>query len=99
MPHHNVVVIRISIANLIVRRVLVDNGSSANVLFFDTFKNMQLDERMLRRKTVTLIGFDGKSTSTIGEIELPVFTEGINLHTIFLVVNSNLAYNVILGSP
>lgn len=76
-PHYDALIIKISIANLTVKRVLVDDGSSANILFHERFKNMQLDERRMHRKVLSLIGFDGKATSTIGEIELPVFAEGI----------------------
>lgn len=39
-PHHDALVIKISITNLTVKRVLVENGSSANVMFLKTFKNM-----------------------------------------------------------
>lgn len=91
--------IKISIVNLTVKRVLVDNGNSTNILFLETFKNMQLDERMMRRKVVSLVGFDDKATSTIGEIKLSMFTEGINLHTAFSVISLRSAYNVILGRP
>lgn len=81
------------------KRVLVHNGSSANILFLETFKNIKLDETMMRRKVVSLNGFDGRSTSTIGKVELPIFTKWINFHTTYLVIKSKLAYNMILCRP
>lgn len=45
--YHDAPVIKISIANLILKRVLVDNSSSANVLYLEMFKNMKLDERIM----------------------------------------------------
>lgn len=54
---------------------------------------------MLYRKAVSLFYFDDKATFTIGEIEFPIFTKGINLYSTFLVISSKLAYNVILGRP
>lgn len=39
-PHHDTLVVQITIANLDVQRVLVDNGSSANVLFLSTLREM-----------------------------------------------------------
>lgn len=98
-PHHDALVIKISLANLIINRVLVDNGSSANVLFLETFKKMQLEEMMMQRKTISLISFDCRATSTIGEVELSVFIEGVNFYTTFLEINSKSAYNMILGQP
>lgn len=77
----------------------MENYNSTNVLFLGTFKNMQLDERRMRRKVVSLVSFDERFTSTIGEIELQVFAEGINFHITFLVINSSSTYNVILGRP
>lgn len=98
-PHHVALVIKISIVNQIVKRVLVDNSSSTNMLFLETLKNMQLDERRMRRRGVSLIGFDGRSSSNIGEIQVLVLAERINFHTTLLVIDSNSACNVILGKP
>lgn len=91
--------IQIVIANLNVRRVLIDNGSSANLLFASTVKAMHLDETKIRRKSVSLIGFSGESKSTLGEIDLMVYAGGKNLCTTFMIINSCSAYNAILGRP
>lgn len=41
-PHDDVVVISLMIANYDVKRVLVDNESSVNMLFHDVFQRMRL---------------------------------------------------------
>ena len=41
-PHDDVIVITFLIANYTTRRVLVDNGSSANILYYPTFQQMRL---------------------------------------------------------
>lgn len=51
------------------------------------------------KKCRVLTGFDGRATSTIREVELPVFTECVNFHRTFLVIDSKSAYNGILGKP
>ncbi|XP_057781042.1 uncharacterized protein LOC130999491 [Salvia miltiorrhiza] len=98
-PHHDALVISIYIANCLTKRVLIDNGSSANILFFSAYREMGLDESKLIKKAVVLVGFSGESTTTVGEIDLPVYAEGVNLSTRFLVVDAPSAYNVILGRP
>ena len=43
-PFDDVIVITLLIADYTTRRVLVDNGSSANILYYPTFQQMRLDE-------------------------------------------------------
>ncbi|XP_057789072.1 uncharacterized protein LOC131005932 [Salvia miltiorrhiza] len=97
--HHDALVISIYIANCLTKRVLIDNGSSANILFFSAYREMGLDESKLIKKASVLVGFSGESTTTVGEIDLPVYAEGVNLSTRFLVIDAPSAYNVILGRP
>ena len=42
--HDNAIVIILLIANYTTRRVLVDNGSSANILYYPAFQHMRLDD-------------------------------------------------------
>lgn len=98
-PHHDALVVQITIANLDVRRVLIDNESSANVLFLSTLKEMQLDESKIKKKTVALVGFSVEVKVTLGEVDLPVYAEGMNMNTTFPIINADSAYNVILGRP
>lgn len=79
--------------------MLIDNRSSANVLFLSTLKEMQLDETKIKKKTVALVGFSGEAKVTLGEVDLPVYVEGMNTNTTFLIINADSAYNVILGRP
>ncbi|XP_057771106.1 uncharacterized protein LOC130990895 [Salvia miltiorrhiza] len=96
-PHHDALVISVFIANCLTKRVLIDNGSSANILFYSAYREMGLDESKLIKKAPVLVGFSGESTTTVGEIDLPVYAEGVNLSTRFLVVDAPSAYNIILG--
>ncbi|XP_057771003.1 uncharacterized protein LOC130990786 [Salvia miltiorrhiza] len=98
-PHHDALVISIYIANFLTKRVLIDNGSSANILFFSAYREMGLDESKLIKKAAVLVGFSGESTTTVGEINIPIYAEGVNLSTRFLAVDAPSAYNVILGRP
>ncbi|XP_057800956.1 uncharacterized protein LOC131016283 [Salvia miltiorrhiza] len=98
-PHHDALVISIYIANCLTKRVLIDNGSSANIMFINAFREMGLNESSITRKTVVFIGFNDERKTTIGEIDLLVYVEGINLSTRFLVIDAPSAFNVILDRP
>ncbi|XP_057770697.1 uncharacterized protein LOC130990484 [Salvia miltiorrhiza] len=60
---------------------------------------MGLNESKIIKKFAVLIGFSGETKTTMGEIDLPVYAEGVNQSTKFLVINTPSAFNVILGRP
>ncbi|KAI3667466.1 hypothetical protein L6452_42524 [Arctium lappa] len=62
-----------------------------------TFDQTDLDD--INRRSTTLVGFNGGTTNTMGEITLPVYAKGINRQTKFNVVDCSSAYNVMLGRP
>ncbi|KAJ9536183.1 hypothetical protein OSB04_un000643 [Centaurea solstitialis] len=97
--HHDALVIQLTIGNCSTKRILIDGGSSANVIFADTLKVMGIERSEIVRRSTTLIGFNGDPMNTLGEIILPVYAKGINKQTNFNVVDCQSAYNVILGRP
>ena len=98
-PHNDALLISLSIANCLTKRILVDNGSSANVLFLNAYLEMRLKEANITLSCISLVGFSGESKTTIGETILPIYAEGVNLYTKFVILDSPTAYNVILGRP
>ena len=98
-PHHDALVISLTVASCLVKRVLVDNGSSNNIIFQMAYQDLGLEESALTRKITPLIGFRGEVKQTAGEAILPVYAEGVNMSTKFLVVDCQSAYNMILGRP
>ncbi|XP_013665270.2 uncharacterized protein LOC106369696 [Brassica napus] len=98
-PHHDSLVVSLTIANCLVKRILVDNGSSSNIIFLTAYQDLGLEENTLTRKVTPLIGFSGEVKQTAGEVVLPVYAEGINLSTKFQVVDCQSAYSMILGRP
>ncbi|KAJ9557123.1 hypothetical protein OSB04_011737 [Centaurea solstitialis] len=97
--HHDALVIQLTIENCSTKKILIDGGSSANVIFADTLKVIGIERSEIVRRSTTLIGFNGDPMNTLGEIILPVFAKGINKQTKFNVVDCQSAYNVILGRP
>ncbi|VFQ74689.1 unnamed protein product [Cuscuta campestris] len=70
--HNDPLVITMDIYGADVARVLVDTGSSVNVLYLDAFKKLKLDRSMLRPLQTPLSGFTGASIEAEGQITLPV---------------------------
>jgi hypothetical protein len=102
MPHDNalVVTITVTIAN---HRILVDNGSSADILYWPAFKQMGIDRDKIKPFSSPLVGFGREQVQPVGIILQPVTVgTALRLSTImvdFLVVDRPSAYNVIIGRP
>ena len=66
-PHTNAMVIGTNLAGWAVTRILVDTGSSADILFASTFDNMKLDRNLLQPAGRPLYGFGGKQVKAVTE--------------------------------
>lgn len=71
-PYNDVIVITLTIANYTSRRVLVDNGSSTNILYYLAIQQMKIDKDLLRPAIVPSIGFGGMEVLPVGTISLSV---------------------------
>jgi hypothetical protein len=65
-------VIEVNIARRVIGKILVDNGSSTDILFFKTFEKMNLSQHMLHPPEYPLQGFRGKPIKPVGKVSLPV---------------------------
>ena len=100
-PHTNAMVIETNLAGWAVTRILIDIGSSANILFASTFDNMKLDRNLLQPTGHPLYEFEGKQVKAIGKITLLVtFDDQSNSrieHITFDVVDMLYNYNAIFS--
>ncbi|KAK3035100.1 hypothetical protein RJ639_032602 [Escallonia herrerae] len=102
-PHDDPLVITVRAKNFDVKRVLIDNGSFAEILFFDAFKKMNIPADRLRKMDTPLYGFSNHPVVVEGIIALPVAIgtppAQANFILDFVVVKVPSAYNAILGRP
>ncbi|XP_009396934.1 uncharacterized protein LOC103981901 [Musa acuminata AAA Group] len=101
--HDDALVISIRIANARVKRVMVNTGSSTDVLYLDTFKKLSLTNEDFTPMNSELTGFIGDSISPLGTTTLP-FTIGEEpraktIMATFTIVDLRSTYNIILGRP
>ena len=102
-PHDDPLVIRAVVANKMVHRVLIDNGSSADIIFASAFDKMDIGRAKLELVNTHLRGFSGEKVLPLGSIQL-VITLGdppcqATTTAKFLVVDAPSAYNMLLGRP
>jgi hypothetical protein len=103
MPHDDALVVTLTVANHGIHRILVDNGSSADILYWPAFQQMGIDRERIKPFGSPLIGFGGEVVYPIGIIPLPV-TAGTaptqsTVMVDFLVIDRPSAYNAIMGRP
>ncbi|XP_077223344.1 uncharacterized protein LOC143856948 [Tasmannia lanceolata] len=103
LPHDDASVITMIVANWELKKILVENGSSANILYYHAFKQMMIRDECLKLANSDLFGFFGEIVKVEGQIELPVLVGEPPHHAFtmvnFLVVRATSAYNAILRRP
>ena len=102
-PHDNPLVIRVVVANKTIHRVLVDNGSSADIIFALAFNKMGIGMEKLEPVNTHLRGFSRERVLPLGSIQL-VLTLGVprfqaTTAVRFLVIDAPSSYNILLGRP
>ena len=102
-PHDDPLVVRAIVANTTVHRVLVDNGSSADIIFATAFDKMGIGREKLDPVSTHLRGFSGEKVLPLGSIQLVLTLREppcqATTTTRFLIVDAPSASNMLLGRP
>lgn len=102
-PHSDQLVVEMQIANMIAKRVLMDTGSSVNILYMSLLERMRLSSKDLEPCNQTIYEFSGEGMTPNGMIKLPI-TPGITplsktMLAKFIAVDCPSAYNVVMDRP
>ena len=71
-PHDDALVVTLQIGGYDVRKVLVDQGSGAKIMYLDLYNGLNLMLKDLVSYNSPLVGFDGKTIIPKGLIRLPI---------------------------
>ena len=102
-PHDDPLVIRAVVANKTVHRVLIDNGSSTDIIFTSAFNKMGIGREKLEPVNAHLRGFSDERILPLGSVQF-VLTLGdppcqATTTTKFLIMEAPSAYNMLLDRP
>ena len=85
------------------RRVLIDNESSVDILYYLAFQQIRLGQDQLRLVNSPFVGFGGMKVQLVGTITLPVvvrvYPQQIAKEVNFLIVDCLSFYNAIIRQP
>ena len=71
-PHDDALVISIRVGDYNMHRMLVDNGSSANILYYPVFQQMGIGRERLILTNTSLVSFGGTRVLPLGAVTLSV---------------------------
>ena len=98
-PRNDLLVIELMIRDIDIARVLIDTGSSVDIIFKDTVEKMEIDPSEIVENPSPLLGLSGATTIAFGLINLAVKAGTVKRITEFLVVDRPASYNAIMGTP
>ena len=102
-PHDDPLVIKAIVSNKTIHRVLVDKGSSADIIFASDFYKIGIGREKLEPVNACLCGFSGERVLPLESVQLAL-TLGdppcqATTTVRFLIVEAPSTYNMLLGRP
>ena len=99
-PHNDPLVIMLNIKGFNTKKILVDNGSSVDIIYLPAFQQLKLDQKRLRPFESSLVSFSGDKVYPKGIVTLTI-TVGTHPRQLthqldFLMVDCPSSYNVII---
>ena len=98
-PHDDALVVTLRIGGYNVKRVLVDLGSSAEIIYPDLYKGLNLKPEDLTTYDSPLVSFDGKVVIPKGHIKLPIQVGSEVVEVDFIVMDAYSLYTAIMAKP
>ena len=98
-PHDDALVITLRIGGYDVKRVMVDQGSAAEIMYPDLYKWLNLKAEDLTPFSSPLVSFEGKIIIPKGQVRLPLQTSLEVVEVDFIVVDAYSPYIAIIARP
>ena len=97
MPHYDALVLTLCINGFDMNRVLIDPSNAVNLLQLPAFEQMKLSLGMLNSARLILSGFNGTTTTTLGDVALPMKVGPVTQRVLFSIIEDLGPYNTIMG--
>ncbi|XP_059663783.1 uncharacterized protein LOC132309496 [Cornus florida] len=97
LPYKDPLVISLLVANCMIKRVLIDPGSSANIITKTVFEQLEIPSSSIRPTSSPLMGFDGTRVDPLRVIDLSVTVAKKTLKENFILTKIHPSYNFIMG--
>ncbi|GAV60539.1 hypothetical protein CFOL_v3_04069, partial [Cephalotus follicularis] len=103
LPHDDPVVVTLLVELFTMKRILIDSGSSADILYKHAFDQLRIPTDQLKPVKPPLVGFTGEMIHPQGSINLSVVAgtapRQTQVEMTFMVVDTPSPYNAIVGRP
>ncbi|XP_059629895.1 uncharacterized protein LOC132272833 [Cornus florida] len=97
LPYEDPFVIGLLVANCMIKRVLIDPGSRANIITKAVFEQLEIPSSLIRPTSSPLMGFDSIKVDPLGLIDLFVTAVKRTLKENFVLTEIYPSYNLIMG--
>ena len=97
-PHDDTLVVTLRIRGYDVKRVMVDQGSGAKIMYPDLYEGLNLKPKDLTTYDSPLVSFDGKVVILRCQIRLPVQAGSEVVEVDFIVVDAYSPYTTLFRS-
>ena len=98
-PYDDALVVTLRIGGYDVKRIIVDQGSAAEIMYPDLFKGLGLKPDDLVTYSSPLVSFEGKMVVPKGQIRLPVQIGSDVVEVDFIMVDVFSPYTAIMDRP
>lgn len=71
-PHNDALVLKVNINTFDVRRVIIDPGSSSEIMYHSLFKTLDWPASQMKNADMPLFSFSGEAVWQIAIVEVPV---------------------------
>lgn len=99
--HQDALVITTKVGTNMVKKILIENGSSVDIRYHSSYSRMELGGHKLENVNLRLYGFTCNEVKVVGVIDRSVFFGSLLCQTLkvvkFHVLNATSNYKVILG--
>ena len=98
-PHDDALVVTLKIGRYDVKRVMVDQGSGAEIMYPDLYNGLSLKLEDFTAYDSPLVNFNGKIVIPRGQIQLPIQAGSEEVEVDFIVVDAYCPYTAIVTRP